>query len=70
MTRLTAKDIRELNPAERKKKLDELYNEMSSIRIELATGGGTENPYKIRAVKKAIARLLTVEREEELEATR
>lgn len=70
MTRLTAKDIRELNPAERKKKLDELYNEMSSIRIELATGGGTENPYKIRAVKKAIARILTVEREEELEATR
>ncbi len=70
MARLTAKDIRELNPAERKKKLDELYNEMSSIRIELATGGGTENPYKIRAVKKAIARILTVEREEELEATR
>ena len=70
MARLTAKDIRELNPAERKKKLDELYNELSSIRIELATGGGTENPYKIRAVKKAIARILTVEREEELEATR
>ena len=70
MVRLTAKDIRDLNPAERKKKLDELYNEMSSIRIELATGGGTENPYKIRAVKKAIARILTVEREEELEATR
>ena len=70
MVRLTAKDIRELNPAERKKKLDELYNEMSSIRIELATGGGTENPYKIRAVKRAIARILTVEREEELEASR
>ena len=69
MARLTAKDIRELNPAERKKKLDELYNEMSSIRIELATGGGTENPYKIRAVKRAIARILTVEREEELEAS-
>jgi ribosomal protein L29 len=42
---------------------------MSSIRIELATGGGTENPYKIRAVKRAIARILTVEREEELEAS-
>ena len=67
MARLTAKDIRELNPAERKKKLDELYNEMSSIRIELATGGGTENPYKIRAVKRAIARILTVEREEQME---
>jgi large subunit ribosomal protein L29 len=69
MTRLTAKDIRKLTPAERKKRLDELYNEMSSIRIESATGGGTENPYKIRNVRKAIARILTIEREEELEAS-
>jgi large subunit ribosomal protein L29 len=69
MARLTAKDIRKLTPAERKKRLDELYNEMSSIRIESATGGGTENPYKIRNVRKAIARILTIEREEELEAS-
>jgi ribosomal protein L29 len=46
MPQLTAKDIRKLTPTERKKKLDELYNELSSIRIELTTGGGTENPYK------------------------
>ena len=69
MARLTAKDIRQLTPAERKKRLEELYNEMSSIRIESATGGGTENPYKIRNVRKAIARILTIEREEELEAS-
>ncbi len=68
MARLTAKDIRELNPTERKKKLAELYDELSSIRIELATGGGTENPYKLRAVKRAIARIHTVEREQEMEA--
>lgn len=67
MARLTAKDIRQLNSAERKKRLEELYDEMSSIRIESATGGGTENPYKIRNVRKAIARILTIEREEELE---
>ena len=68
MPQLTAKDIRKLTPTERKKKLEELYNELSSIRIELTTGGGTENPYKTRAVKRAIARILTIEREAELEA--
>ncbi|MCK5238613.1 MAG: 50S ribosomal protein L29 [Candidatus Thorarchaeota archaeon] len=70
MPQLTAKDIRKLTPTERKKKLDELYNELSSIRIELTTGGGTDNPYKTRAVKRAIARILTIAREEELEVTR
>ena len=69
MPGLKARDIRKLNPTERQKKLQELYDELSSIRIDLATGGGTENPYKIRAVRKAIARLLTVEREAELEAS-
>ncbi len=69
MTQLTAKDIRKLTPTERKKKLAELYDQLSSIRISMATGGGTENPFKSRLVKKAIARILTVERESELEAT-
>lgn len=68
MPQLTAKDIRKLTPTERKKKLQDLYNELSSIRVEIATGGGSDNPYRTRAVKRAIARILTVEREEELEA--
>lgn len=69
MPRLTAKDIRKLTLAERKKKLNELYDQMSRIRIESATGGGTENPYKIRSVKRAIARILTIEHQEKLEAS-
>jgi large subunit ribosomal protein L29 len=64
---MNAKEIRKLTTAERKKKLDELYNEMSTIRIESATGGGTENPYRIRNVRKAIARILTIEHEKEME---
>lgn len=69
MPGLNAKEIRKLTPAERQKKLEELYNEMSSIRIESATGGGTENPYRIRNVRKAIARILTIQHEEEMEET-
>ena len=70
MAGLSAKEIRGLTPIERQKKLDELYNEMSSIRVDVATGGGTENPYKIRNVRRAIARILTIQREEELEASK
>ena len=70
MARLSAKDIRALTLTERKKKLDELYNEMSNIRVEVATGGGTENPYRIQNVRRAIARILTIQREEELEASK
>ncbi|MFW9908284.1 MAG: 50S ribosomal protein L29 [Candidatus Thorarchaeota archaeon] len=66
MPQLTPQDIRKLTPTERKKKLAELYNELTTIQVELTTGGGTDNPYKTRAVKKAIARILTIEREEEL----
>jgi len=70
MAGLSSKEIRKLTPAERQKKLNELYNEMSSIRVDVATGGGTENPYKIRIVRRAIARILTIQREEELEGSK
>ncbi|NHJ12575.1 MAG: 50S ribosomal protein L29 [Candidatus Thorarchaeota archaeon] len=67
MPQLTAKDIRKLTPAEREKRLNELYNELSEIRVQMATGGGTENPYRIRHVKRAIARILTVQKQVERE---
>jgi large subunit ribosomal protein L29 len=66
---LKTKEIRKLTPTERQKKLDELYNEMTTIRIESATGGGTENPYRIHNVRKAIARILTIQHEEELKTS-
>ena len=67
MARLTAKDIRNLTPPERKKRLEELYNELTEIRIQMATGGGTDNPYRIKNVRRAIARILTVQSEMERE---
>lgn len=70
MAGLSTTEIRKLTPAERQKRLRELYKEMSSIRVESATGGGTSNPYKIRNVRRAVARILTIQREEELEAPR
>ncbi|MHA2069897.1 MAG: 50S ribosomal protein L29 [Candidatus Thorarchaeota archaeon] len=67
MARLTAKDIRNLTPPERQKRLEELYNELTEIRIQLATGGGSDNPFRIRNVKRAIARILTIQGEMERE---
>ncbi|MHA2118357.1 MAG: 50S ribosomal protein L29 [Candidatus Thorarchaeota archaeon] len=67
MARLTAKDIRNLTPPERKKRLEELYNELTEIRIQMATGGGTDNPYRIKNVRRAIARILTIQSEKESE---
>ena len=70
MAILTPQDIRKLTPTERQKKLEELYNELASVRIQLATGGGTENPYKARNIKKAIARIKTIQQEEMMEGER
>ncbi|RDE12652.1 MAG: 50S ribosomal protein L29 [Candidatus Thorarchaeota archaeon] len=70
MARLKSADIRKLTPPERQKKLQELYNELTNARIELATGGGTQNPHKIKGVRKAIARVLTIEHEIELEGSK
>jgi large subunit ribosomal protein L29 len=67
MARLTPKDIRKLTPPEREKKLDELYNELASIRIQIATGGGADNPYRTKAIRKAIARILTIQHEQQME---
>lgn len=67
MARLTAKDIRNLTHPERQKRLEELYNELTEIRIQMATGGGTDNPYRIKNVRRAIARILTIQSEMERE---
>ena len=53
---------------ERAKKLRELKLELFKLRARLYSTGGLENPAKIREVKKAIARILTIEMEEELKA--
>ena len=58
-------DIRKMNPEERLKKLEELKEELAKLRLK-AEVGTLENPGAIRAIRKTIARILTVMREEEL----
>lgn len=46
-----------------------LKEELFNLRFQLATGQ-LENPMRIREVKKTIARIKTVQREEELKAAK
>jgi large subunit ribosomal protein L29 len=63
MAILRTKEIRGLTPVEREKKLDQLRAELARARA-LRTGGGTiESPGRIKELRRAIARILTVSRE-------
>lgn len=60
---LRIKEIREMAPEERRKKLAELRTELMRLRTMINAGGAIENPAKMRELRKAIARILTVENE-------
>jgi large subunit ribosomal protein L29 len=63
MAILRMKEIRGLTPAERKKKLDELRAELTRSRALRTGGGSVESPGRIKEIRRAIARILTVNRE-------
>ena len=60
-------DIRDLNSAELDQKLVGLKEELFNLRFQLATGQ-LENRMRIREVKKTIARIKTIQRQNELKA--
>ncbi len=64
---MKANEIRELSQAELSKKLGELKAELFNLRFQLAINQ-LDNPMRIKAVKKDIARINTVIRENELKA--
>ena len=59
------KELRASNPQDLIKKLGDLKAELFNLRFQLATGQ-LENPMRIREVKKSIAQIKTIIREEEL----
>ena len=66
---MKAKEIRDMNPAEMDQKIAGLKEELFNLRFQIATGQ-LENPMRIREVKKAIARIKTIQRETEIKAQR
>ena len=58
-------DIRKMSKEERMQKLKELRAELIKLRHQ-AHMGHIDNPGRIRVIKRTIARILTINREEEL----
>ena len=64
---MKASEIKYLSQAELETKLSELKEELFNLRFQLAANQ-LDNPTRIKAVKKDIARIKTVQRERELTA--
>ncbi|ERL04502.1 50S ribosomal protein L29 [Mitsuokella sp. oral taxon 131] len=60
-------EIREMSSAELDQKVASLKEELFGLRFQLATGQ-LENPMRIKEVKKSIARIKTIQRENERNA--
>lgn len=66
---MKAKELRDLSTEELEVKLAELKEELFNLRFQLATGQ-LENPMRVRAVRKDIARVKTLMQERVLEIKR
>ena len=64
MTVLHPEEIRDMTPAERDAELEELETELLNDKAVKAAGGAPENPGRIKELRKAIARIKTIQREE------
>ena len=60
MTVIKVKEIREMSSGDRKKKLEELRDELMHERGVAAMGGAPTSPGKIRQLRISIARILTL----------
>lgn len=61
---MKAKEIRAMSSDERRKKLKELRNELMEEYGRASMGGSPPSPGRIRYLRSAVARILTVMREE------
>ncbi len=66
---MKAEEIRDMSADEKKEQLKSLKEELFNLRFQHATGQ-LENPMRIREVKKDIARIKTIQREEEIAAAK
>jgi len=62
---MKAKEITTMNPADIEQKVVELKQELSKERASIASGTKSENPGKIRKLRRDVARLLTIKRQKE-----
>jgi large subunit ribosomal protein L29 len=57
---LRKREIRQLLPEERDKKLAELRTELVKLKTSVKAGGNIENVGRIRQLRRTVARILTI----------
>ena len=65
MVILRADEIRAMSPEEMAERLKELRAELARARATASAGGSLENPARIRELRRAIARILTIMKEKQ-----
>lgn len=60
MAILRAKEIQKLSESEYNSKLEEIRKELMKLIAQKSAGSTPENPGRIRALKRTIARMLTI----------
>jgi large subunit ribosomal protein L29 len=64
------KEVRDMSSEERRRKVTELRTELVRLRTMTEAGGSIDDTSRVKQLRKAIARILTVERETELAKVR
>ena len=64
MAILHVDEIRDMTPAERESELEELETELLNANAVQAAGGAPEDPGRITELRRTIARIKTIRREE------
>jgi len=62
---MKAKEITTMSPADIEQKVVELKQELAKERASIASGTKSENPGKIRKLRRDVARLLTIKKQKE-----
>jgi large subunit ribosomal protein L29 len=60
------KEVRDMSSEERRRKATELHTELVRLKTMTEAGGSIDDTARVKQLRKAIARILTVERESEL----
>lgn len=67
---LRLKEIRDLSSEDRIARLGDFRTELVRLKTMIGAGGTIENPARVRQLRKVIAKILTIEHEEKLEANK
>jgi large subunit ribosomal protein L29 len=68
MSIFRVEELRRMSDKERNEELESLMNDLLRERGVIATGGSPDNPGRVGEIKRTIARIRTVQREEQREA--